>query len=216
MGANNSSSNDIFNFSYDIDLDNRNKKVGIEQEVKTIAKNLLARAVRNVQNREPYVVSRLRSKTGKSRREAWSWVAECLYLSIEVPKHVWAVLFEEYSRPHRLGKDLDMKALEKILHELSGARLQLMRELKKHTARAPLLSTETLLPRIDEHMSDISTFYKKDRIELFCTDLGGVNGLILKHEWMENAELILFEDVHLHFSANVSKFFEELTASYLS
>lgn len=216
MGANNSASNDIFNFSYDINLDNRSKQKCIEKEVKMIAKNLHARAVRNVQSREPYIVSRLKSKTGKSRREAWSWVAECLYLSVEVPKNVWAVLFEEYSRPHRLGKDLDMKALEKILHELSGARLQLMRELKKHTAKSPLLSSEALLPRLDEHIGDISLFYKKDRLELFCTDLGGVDGFILKQEWMENAEVILFEDVHLHFSANVSKFFEEITASYLS
>ena len=76
-------------------------------------------------------------------------------IDAKVGEEVWDLLFAEYSRPHRLGKDLDENAFKKILLELCAARKALLNSIMKSTKKKALVSNEKILREIENKMKSM-------------------------------------------------------------
>jgi len=157
----------------------------------------------------------LHLKTSKARLAAWTWVTQALMIDAKVGEEVWDLLFAEYSRPHRLGKDLDENAFKKILLELCAARKALLNSIMKSTKKKALVSNEKILREIENKMKSMPKMYAKQNLLNMQRDIGADSRKIIsRRDWNENAEAVLFEDVLLS-SAKQSSIYLFVTSTQI-
>jgi len=157
----------------------------------------------------------LHLKTSKARLAAWTWVTQAMMIDAKVGEEVWDLLFAEYSRPHRLGKDLDENAFKKILLELCAARKALLQSIMKSTKKKALVSNEKILKEIESKMKSIPKMYGEQNLLNMQRDIGADSRkLISRRDWHENAKLVLFEDILLS-SAKQSSIYLFITSTQI-